>query len=192
MLRRPTPNAADFLQSLDPRSKLISILAIIFATSLIGDLRILIFVYGLTLLFCYLSKIEILFFIKRVWLFIPIFAGIIAIPMTLNIFLAGDPLIQIIILRPGSTPWAVFVAREHLHHQTRHQRSCDIYHASGDMCIRSCPALSYHTAASSLQVPAHRWRSQNLCSHAGDGLQIHLPADGPGARDAYCQESQDY
>ena len=107
-----------FLQSLDPRSKLISILAIIFATSLIGDLRILIFVYGLTLLFCYLSKIEILFFIKRVWLFIPIFAGIIAIPMTLNIFLAGDPLIQIIYfgqaahLGPFSLPESIYITKQ--------------------------------------------------------------------------------
>ena len=46
------------LQSLDPRAKLISILAVIFATSLIGNLRVLIFIYVLTLVFAYLSKIE--------------------------------------------------------------------------------------------------------------------------------------
>ena len=34
------------LQSLDPRVKLVSILAVIFATSLIGDLRVLIFIYA--------------------------------------------------------------------------------------------------------------------------------------------------
>jgi cobalt/nickel transport system permease protein len=33
------------LQSLDPRAKLISILAVIFSTSLIGDLRVLTFIY---------------------------------------------------------------------------------------------------------------------------------------------------
>ena len=90
------------LQSLDPRAKLISILAIVFATSLIGDLRVLIFVYSLTLLFSYLSKIDVWFFIKRVWLFIPIFAGIIAIPMIFNIFFPGDPLIQLVHLGAGS------------------------------------------------------------------------------------------
>ncbi|MGV8089971.1 MAG: cobalt ECF transporter T component CbiQ, partial [Methanothrix sp.] len=39
------------LQSLDPRAKLISILAIVFAASLIGDLNVLVFIYLLTLLF---------------------------------------------------------------------------------------------------------------------------------------------
>ena len=106
------------LQSLDPRAKLVSILAIIFATSLIGDLKVLIFVYTLTLLFSYLSKIDVLFFIKRVWLFIPIFAGIIAIPMIFNIFFPGDPLVQLAYLGPGarlgpfSLPESIFVTRQ--------------------------------------------------------------------------------
>ncbi len=106
------------LQSLDPRAKLISILAIIFATSLIGDLRVLIFVYSLTLLFSYLSKIDVWFFIKRVWLFIPIFAGIIAIPMIFNIFFPGDPLIQLVHfgagshLGPFSLPESIFITRQ--------------------------------------------------------------------------------
>lgn len=90
------------LQSLDPRAKLISILALVFATSLIGDLRLLIFVYSLTLLFSYLSKIDVWFFIRRVWLFIPIFAGIMAVPMIFNIFFPGDPLVQLVNLGAGS------------------------------------------------------------------------------------------
>jgi len=107
-----------FLQSLDPRAKLVSILALIFATSLIGDLRLLIFVYMLTLLFSYLSKIDVLFFIKRVWLFIPIFAGIIAIPMIFNIFFPGDPLISLVYLGPGahlgpfSLPDSIYITRQ--------------------------------------------------------------------------------
>ena len=106
------------LQSLDPRAKLISILAIVFAISLIGDLRVLIFVYSLTLLFSYLSKIDVWFFIKRVWLFIPIFAGIIAVPMIFNIFFPGDLLIQVAYLGPGahlgpfSLPESIFVTRQ--------------------------------------------------------------------------------
>ena len=106
------------LQSLDPRAKLISILAIVFATSLIGDLRVLIFIYALTLLFSYLSKIEVGFFIKRVWLFIPIFAGIIAVPMIFNVFLPGDPLIQVAYLGPGahlgpfSLPEGIFITKQ--------------------------------------------------------------------------------
>ncbi len=90
------------LQSLDPRAKLISILAVIFATSTIGDLNVLIFVYLLTLLFAHLSKINVGFFIKRVWLFIPIFAGIIALPMIFNIFLPGQCIFQVAYLGPGA------------------------------------------------------------------------------------------
>ena len=90
------------LQSLDPRAKLISILAVIFATSTIGDLNVLIFVYLLTLLFAHLSKINVGFFIKRVWLFIPIFAGIIALPMIFNVFLPGKCIFQVAYLGPGA------------------------------------------------------------------------------------------
>ena len=106
------------LQSLDPRAKLISILTVIFATSLIGDLRVLIFIYALTLLFSYLSKIEVGFFIKRVWLFIPVFAGIIAVPMIFNVFLPGDPLIPVAYLGPGahlgpfSLPESIFITKQ--------------------------------------------------------------------------------
>jgi cobalt/nickel transport system permease protein len=100
------------LQGLDPRVKLISIIAIIFATALVTDLRILIFVYLLTLLFSYLSKIELMFFIKRVWLFIPIFSGIIALPMIFNIFFPGDPLIQLAYLGPFPLPESVYITRQ--------------------------------------------------------------------------------
>jgi cobalt/nickel transport system permease protein len=106
------------LQSLDPRAKLISILAVVFAANLIGNLKVLTFIYILTLLFAGLSKIEIGFFIKRVWLFIPIFAGVIAVPMIFNIFLPGDPLFQVANLGPGahlgpfSLPENIFITRQ--------------------------------------------------------------------------------
>ncbi|MEI6104515.1 MAG: cobalt ECF transporter T component CbiQ [Methanothrix sp.] len=106
------------LQSLDPRAKLVSILAVIFATSLISDLGVLVFIYALTLLFSSLSKIEVGFFIKRVWLFIPVFAGIIAVPMIFNVFLPGDPLIPVAYLGPGahlgpfSLPESIFITKQ--------------------------------------------------------------------------------
>lgn len=109
-----------FLQSLDPRAKLVSILILIFTTSLIRDLRLLIFIYMLTLLLSYLSKINVLFFIKRVWLFIPIFAGIIAIPMIFNVFFPGDPLFRLVELGPGvhfgpySLPESIYVTKQGL------------------------------------------------------------------------------
>jgi cobalt/nickel transport system permease protein len=97
------------LQSLDPRVKLISILAVVFAVSVTKDLRLLALVYLLTLLFAHLSKIGVGFFIKRVWLFVPFFAGVIVIPVIFNVFLPGDPLYHIMDLQPGAHlgPWAL-------------------------------------------------------------------------------------
>lgn len=109
-----------FLQGFDPRAKMVSILCIIFATSLSTDLQILIFIYALTLVLAHLSKVEIAFFIKRVWLFIPIFAGIIAVPVIFNIFFPGDPLIQVAYLGKGahlgpfSLPESVYITKQGL------------------------------------------------------------------------------
>lgn len=106
------------LQSLDPRAKLISVLAIVFAASMVQNPYVLIGVYVLTLLFAYLSKIDVGFFVKRVWLFIPIFAGVIALPMIFNIFFPGQCLFQIAYLGPGiqlgpfSIPASICITRQ--------------------------------------------------------------------------------
>lgn len=84
------------LQGLDPRVKLISILALIVAVSMTRDWRVLFGVYALTLLFASFSRIEVWFFIKRVWLFIPIFTGIIVLPVIFNVFMPGDSLLTIV------------------------------------------------------------------------------------------------
>lgn len=83
------------LQSLDPRVKMISILTLIFALSVTRDARILAAVYILEMLLCAASLIGVGFFIKRVWLFIPLFTLVISIPMLFNVFLPGDPLFQV-------------------------------------------------------------------------------------------------
>ena len=90
------------LQSLDPRIKLISIVALIFAVAITRDIRLLAIVYVLTLVFAWASRIELGFFLKRVWVFIPIFAGIIMIPILFNVFMPGDALVTIATLGPGA------------------------------------------------------------------------------------------
>lgn len=89
------------LQSLDPRVKLISIVALIVAVTMVTDWRLMLLVYALTLVFASASRIGIWFFIKRVWLFIPIFTGIIALPMIFNVFFPGDSLVTLFTLGPG-------------------------------------------------------------------------------------------
>ena len=106
------------LQSLDPRVKLISALAFVFALSLTNDIRALLAVYLLELLLSYASRVEISFFIKRVWLFVPLFTGVIALPMAFNIFMHGDPLWTVATLGPGAhlgpfaLPEAIYITRQ--------------------------------------------------------------------------------
>ncbi len=106
------------LQSLDPRVKLISAIVLVVAVSLTRDIRVLFVSYLLILLFAYLSKIEILFFIKRVWVFVPIFAGIIVLPILFNVFMAGDSLITVATLGSGAhlgpilLPSTIYITRQ--------------------------------------------------------------------------------
>jgi len=81
---------AGVLQGLDPRFKLIGLLIFVVGASL---LRSLAAVYGLSLLaliLAGLSRVDPLFFLKRVWLVLPLFAGCIALPATLNLFTPGE------------------------------------------------------------------------------------------------------
>jgi cobalt/nickel transport system permease protein len=90
------------LQSLDPRVKLITIVALIVSISVLRNPWILLLVYVLTLIFALLSKINPLFFIKRVWVFVPIFAGIIILPLIFNIFYPGDSILTLWYLGKGA------------------------------------------------------------------------------------------
>jgi len=69
-----------FLQSLDPRFKVITILLLIIQILFTRNIFVLIFLYTLCLLLALVSKIKLGFFLKRTWIFIPFFSLIIAIP----------------------------------------------------------------------------------------------------------------
>ncbi len=67
-------------QSLDPRVKVVSILALLIGVSLSRSLWVIAAVYLLALLFACRSAIPADFFIKRVWLALPFFTGLIILP----------------------------------------------------------------------------------------------------------------
>ena len=53
------------------------------------------------------SRISVRFFVKRVWLFIPIFTGIVVLPATLNVVTAGphrDPPRHVVRPRARASP----------------------------------------------------------------------------------------
>ncbi len=78
-----------FLQSLDPRVKIISFLLFILQALLTGSIQILFFLYTFCLFLALISKINLGFFLKRTWIFIPLFSLFIALPA---IFSPGEPL----------------------------------------------------------------------------------------------------
>ncbi len=68
------------LQSLDPRVKVVSIILLLIAVSLSRSLAVIVGLYLVTLMLAWLSSVPMGFFVKRVWLFMPFFTGIVAIP----------------------------------------------------------------------------------------------------------------
>ncbi len=81
------------LQSLDPRVKLIATLALLIGASLSRNLVVIAAIYVLALALAMLSAIPGVFFIKRVWLVLPFFTGLIILPA---LFITpGPPLVQL-------------------------------------------------------------------------------------------------
>lgn len=81
------------LQSIDPRIKTISFLIFIILIIFIKNLSLLIALYLICLLLASLSKINLRFFLKRTWIFIPLFSLFIAIPAIFSGVTAGRPLL---------------------------------------------------------------------------------------------------
>lgn len=77
-----------FLQGLDPRAKLGMFLALILAASLTGSLTVLGSLYAVVLAAAGASHLPYGYFVKRVWLGIPFFAGIVVVPA---LFLVPGP-----------------------------------------------------------------------------------------------------
>ena len=77
------------LQRLDARVKLVGLLVLLLATALVHHIAVLVGLYAATLALAALSRLPVGFFVKRVWLFIPIFTGVIVLPATLSIITPG-------------------------------------------------------------------------------------------------------
>jgi cobalt ABC transporter, permease protein CbiQ len=83
------------LQSLDPRIKVITIFLLIIATVLTRSIVVSCALYVLCLILAYFSQVKISFFLKRTWIFIPLFSLFIAIPALFSIFSPGEALFSV-------------------------------------------------------------------------------------------------
>lgn len=107
-----------FLQSLDPRIKVITFLLFIMAILFTKSIAISLCLYALSLALAYFSNVNMGFFLKRTWIFIPMFSLFIAIPALFNIFTPGEALlaitvfgVKLIITRQGLFGATLFVTR---------------------------------------------------------------------------------
>jgi cobalt/nickel transport system permease protein len=89
--------AAGWLQRVDPRAKLGMFLAVALAASLSGSLAALVALYAATLLAARASRVPFDFFVRRVWVGIPFFAGLVILP---SIFFSAGPRLFDVALGP--------------------------------------------------------------------------------------------
>ena len=83
------------LQRVDPRVKAITTLAIVIAAALVRNIPVLVGMYVAALLLAMASMIPVAYFIKRVWLFIPIFTGIVVLPATFSFITHGHVVVPL-------------------------------------------------------------------------------------------------
>ncbi len=106
------------LQSIDPRIKTITFFLFLVSVLLTKNIFVLLACYALCLLLTYCSNICLSFFLKRTWIFIPLFSLFIAVPALFSFFTPGDALLSvkigglsIIITRQGLWGALLFVVR---------------------------------------------------------------------------------
>lgn len=107
-----------FLQSLDPRIKTATLLLFVVQVLFTKNIVLLLCLYTASLLLARLSKIRLGFFLKRTWIFIPLFSLFIALPAIFSIFTPGETLatlkiagLKLIVTRQGLSGAALFVTR---------------------------------------------------------------------------------
>ncbi len=108
------------LQALDVRIKLLSLLLVLVLISLVHTREALWMLYGLSLGAAALSRVPLGIFIKRVWLFVPLFSAAVVLPALLNVVTPGEPVLVILRLDasytwgPYTIPQEISITRQGL------------------------------------------------------------------------------
>jgi cobalt/nickel transport system permease protein len=107
-----------FLQSISPTLKVASMFLFVLAALFIKTIIVLVMLYLICILLTLFSGIQLRFFIKRTWIFIPLFSLFIAIPALFNTFTPGETLFTLhlmgaalIITRQGLYSAGLFFVR---------------------------------------------------------------------------------
>ena len=85
-----------FLQKLDPRIKVISLIILILTSTLIHNVLILTIIYLISCILAKISYVSLKLYFKRIWLITPLFTGIAVLPSIFNFVRPGTSLISLI------------------------------------------------------------------------------------------------
>jgi cobalt ECF transporter T component CbiQ len=77
-------------QRLDPRTKILGLVGLLVVASVLRNIPALAALYLVTLCLAAWSALPVAFFVKRVWLFVPLFTGIVVLPATLSVITPGE------------------------------------------------------------------------------------------------------
>jgi len=78
------------LQRVEPRVKLLTVLGLLVAVGLVRSVPVLLGCYAGTLALAAAARVPLLFFVRRVWLFVPVFTGLVVLPATLSVVTPGE------------------------------------------------------------------------------------------------------
>jgi len=95
------------LQGIEGRIKIVTFMIFILGVLLTHHLEILLCLYLLSLLLAKASGIPFGFFIKRVWVFIPIFTAVIAFPAIFNFITPGREVVNLITFHQPINWWFI-------------------------------------------------------------------------------------
>jgi len=107
------------LQRFDARAKLLGVLALLLATGLVRHIPVLLGLYALSLVLAAASRIGLGWFVRRVWLFIPLFTGVIVAPAMFSFVTPGEVVLplghwfghEVGLTRQGLTSAGLIVSR---------------------------------------------------------------------------------
>jgi cobalt/nickel transport system permease protein len=89
MFSEDTAGRPGFLQRVQPRVKLLTVLGLLVTAALVRRIPVLLGMYAGTSLLAFASRVSLAFFVKRVWLFVPLFTGLVVLPATFSFITAG-------------------------------------------------------------------------------------------------------
>jgi cobalt/nickel transport system permease protein len=78
------------MQRMDARIKIVALPVLLLTAALVRNIPALVLIYAAVVAMAVASRLPLGFFVKRVWLFIPIFTGIIAIPAMFSFITPGS------------------------------------------------------------------------------------------------------